>query len=103
MLKGANHLCILSAYATPSMASWLLKSYEEQGITDITVDLIIESVMDNGIDDASHNSFRDLHKHALAEYASRFSCSYMHEEPSSKNNLFIWLNEETPVQAFLLI
>lgn len=100
VLKGANHLCILSAYATPSMTSWLLKSYEEQGITDITVDLIIESVMDNGIDDASHNSFRDLHKHALAEYASRFSCSYMHEEPSSKNNLFIWLNEETPVQAF---
>ena len=27
--EGADRLCILTAEATPSMASWLLKSYEE--------------------------------------------------------------------------
>lgn len=39
--EGADRLCILTAEATPSMASWLLKSYEELGISDVTVKLII--------------------------------------------------------------
>ena len=39
--EGADKLCILTAEATPSMASWLLKSYEELGVSDVTVKLII--------------------------------------------------------------
>ena len=38
---GADKLCILSHHATPSMASWLLKSFEELCVSDITVELII--------------------------------------------------------------
>ena len=37
--EGANRLCILSHAATPSMASWLLKTYEEQELEGISVEL----------------------------------------------------------------
>ena len=32
--EGADRLCILTAHATPSMASWLLTSYDERGISN---------------------------------------------------------------------
>ena len=35
--EGADRLCVLTAEATPSMASWLLKSYEELGISDVSL------------------------------------------------------------------
>ena len=47
--EGADRLCILTAEATPSMASWLLKSYEELGISDVTVKLIIGDTLNKGI------------------------------------------------------
>ena len=46
---GADRLCIISYQATPSMASWLLKTFEEYGISDITVELIIGSTIKEGI------------------------------------------------------
>ena len=63
--SGANRLCILSSHATPSMASWLLTTYEEQGITGISIELIIEAVMDNGIDSISHEGFKELHRRRI--------------------------------------
>ena len=52
---GADKLCILSHHATPSMASWLLKSFEELCVSDITVELIIGSTINEGIDNISHD------------------------------------------------
>ena len=48
--EGADRLCILTAEATPSMASWLLKSYEELEISDVTVKLIIGDTLNKGVD-----------------------------------------------------
>ena len=48
--EGADRLCILTAEATPSMASWLLKSYEELGISDVTVKLIIGDTLNKGVE-----------------------------------------------------
>lgn len=97
--SGANRLCILSSHATPSMASWLLTTYEEQGITGISIELIIEAVMDNGIDSISHEGFKELHRRRYSNKCS-ISCSYLFQPPTSKSNLFIWLQDDMPVQAF---
>ena len=59
--EGADRLCILTAEATPSMVSWLLKSYEELGISDVTIKLIIGDTLNKGIDKGVHESFKELH------------------------------------------
>lgn len=58
--EGADKLCILTSHATPSMASWLLTSYDERRISNVKVDLLIGSVVDEGIDSASHEGFKPL-------------------------------------------
>lgn len=98
--NGANRLCIISSHATPSMVSWLMKTYEENGILDISIELIVESVMDDGIDSASHEGFRELHGKNYPEFNGTFSCSYLYQPPTSKKNLYIWLDCERPIQAF---
>ncbi|MDO5562537.1 MAG: NgoFVII family restriction endonuclease [Synergistaceae bacterium] len=97
---GANRLCILTSHATPSMASWLLKSYEEKGITDVEVELIINDVLDEGIDAVSHEGFKELHGNRYSSIWSNFSCCYLCQPPALKKNYYIWLNGETPVKAF---
>ena len=98
--KGANRLCILSSHATPSMASWLMTTYEEQGIENVSIELIIESTVDDGIDTILHEGFKELHGNRRSGTKDNFSCSYLHQQPTSKKNAFIWLESENPVQAF---
>ncbi len=97
---GANRLCIFASHATPSMASWLLKSYEENGIADIEVELIVGSVIDEGIDAASHEGFKELHGNRYSSTWSNFSCCYLRQPPAQKNNYYVWLNGETPIKAY---
>lgn len=98
--EGANKLCILTSHATPSMASWLLKSYEEKGITDVEVELIISDVIDEGIDDISHKGFKELNGNRYSSIWNNFSCSYLFQPPALKQNYYIWLEDEKPVKAF---
>ena len=90
--EGANKLCILTSHATPSMASWLLKSYEENGITDTKVELIIGNI--------SHKGFKELHGNRSSNTWNNFSCSYLFQHPTPKQNYYIWLDNENPIKAF---
>ena len=95
-----SKLCILTSQATPSMASWLLKSYKEQGRADIEVELIITNVFDEGIDTISHEGFKELHGDRYSNIWNNFSCCYLCKPPITKQNYYIWRNGETPVKAF---
>lgn len=98
---GADRLCILTERATPSMASWLLKSYEEQGISDVSVELIVGNVLDEGIDQASHDSFKELHSNRFGNERGDFSCSYLFQPPlPDRQNYYIWMHGEEPIKAF---
>ena len=99
--SGSNKLCILSAYASPSMASWLLKTYEEMTIEGVSIELIITSTAEESISQMNHNGFMTLHKENRSEKQNTFSCSYMHQPERITDNLYIWLREETPVRAFV--
>lgn len=98
--EGADKLCILTSHATPSMASWLLKSYEEKGITDVAVELIISDVIDEGIDAVLHEGFRNLQGNRYSNIWRNFSCSYLFQPLSLYQNYYIWLDGDTPVKAF---
>ena len=100
--EGADRLCILTERATPSMASWLLKSFEERNIEDVKVDLIIGNVLDEGIQEAEHESFKELHANRyLNESGNEFQCSYLFQSPlPKKQNYYIWMEHDLPVKAF---
>lgn len=98
---GANRLCILTTEATPSMASWLLKNYEELKFSDVTVELIIGDTLNKGMDKGAHDSFKELHGTRYSDKWGNFSCSYLTHPPAlENNNYYIWLNGNTPVRAY---
>lgn len=98
---GADRLCILSANATPSMASWLMTTYAERNMGNVAIELIMESAADNGIDSVSHEGFKELQKSSLSNARGGFTCSYLYQPPAEKKNYFIWLKDNVPVQAFV--
>lgn len=98
---GLERLCILSAHAVPSMASWLLKTYEEQKTEGVSIELIITSTLEESISRMNHEGFMDLHKAYRSETKNSFSCSYLHRPCCAKDNLYIWLRGDTPVKAFI--
>lgn len=97
---GANRLCILSDQASPNMASWLLKTYEENKINGVSIELIITSSLERGILQTNHSAFIELHRAFRKGKPNNFVCSYYHGAPISKKNLYIWTDGETPVTAF---
>ena len=79
--SGADRLCILSANATPSMASWLMTTYAERNMGEVSIELVMESVADNGIDSLSHEGFKELQRNTSSG-GNRFSCSYLFQPPA---------------------
>ncbi|MCD7777212.1 MAG: NgoFVII family restriction endonuclease [Clostridiales bacterium] len=100
---GANKLCILSYNASPSMVSWLITAYKENKLSSISIELIVESAVNDGINNISHEGFKELHKNHYSDKKYSFSCSYLYEAPTSQNNLYIWLKNDVPIQAFSCI
>ena len=98
--SGSEKLRILSAHAYPSMASWLLKTYEERKIEGVSIELIITSTPEESITRMNHEGFTALHKAYRSEMPNAFSCSYMHQPGGIGENLYIWLKGETPMKAF---
>ena len=97
---GADRLCILSDQASPNMASWLLKTYEEKKISGISIELIITSSLERGILQTNHSAFIELHRAFRKGKSNTFICSYYHGVQISKKNYYIWMNGDTPLTAF---
>lgn len=97
---GADRLCILSSNATPSMASWLIVTYAERNMGNISIELIVESAADDGIDSVLHEGFKELQRNSVLNTGGSFSCSYLYQPPAEKSNYFIWLKGDIPVRAF---
>lgn len=97
---GADRLCILTFNATPSMASWLMTTYAERNMGNISIELIMESVFDDGIDSVLHEGFKALQRNSLLNAGGSFLCSYLYQPPAEKYNYFIWLKDDIPILAF---
>ncbi|MGF7145031.1 hypothetical protein HNQ56_003464 [Anaerotaenia torta] len=97
---GADTLLILSGYATPNMASWLIKSFQEQNLPPVNISLLIGMVPYDGLSVPIHEGFKELHGNAYPNAVKSFSCSYVCENPPVHANLYIWLKDEEPVKAY---
>lgn len=98
--KDVNRLCIISAYATPNMASWVIKNISGRTSKAIDISLIVGMVAYDGISIAVHEGFVELQRASMPKEISKFSCSYICELPAIHTNLFIWLEDDKPLIAF---
>lgn len=98
--QGVDTLLILSGYATPNMASWLIKNFQERNTYPINICLITGMVSYDGLSIPIHEGFKELHGNSYPSAVNEFSCSYVYTNPPIHANLYIWLKENSPIYAF---
>lgn len=94
--NGADSLFILSGYASPNMASWLMKNLSEQNLQLNNISLIVGMTPYDGLSISAHNAFKQLHSSCTG-----FSCSYVADEPPIHSNLYISMKHNQPYTAFI--
>lgn len=100
--QGATSLCIVSGYATPSMASWHLKTIREAKLSPIEITLLVGMCPEEGLNMNYHSGFCDIvnYNSNLLGY-SKFKCQYVYEGLAVHSKLYIWLKDNTPFLAFV--
>lgn len=99
---GVNKLYILSGYATPNMASWLIKNLKEFNPNPIDISLIVGMVPFDGLSISVHEGFKELQREGNRYPAVRYyQCSYVYESTPVHSKIYIWLRDDTPVVAFV--
>lgn len=103
LTEGADSLLILSGYATPNMASWLMKNIEKKTQKKIEVFLIVGMVPYDGLSVVMHEGFKSLMSGAdsFPESIKNFTCSYVCENAPVHSKLYIWKKEGKPFKAFV--
>ena len=103
--RGADHLKVLTGYATAAMAKrHLFKADEilESGATGtsnpMSVDVVYGMAHRDGVPLTQHNEFVSL---STQSHGGRFSCHYVVEWPSVHAKTFVWFRDGAPVEAFL--
>ena len=94
--NGADSLFILSGYASPNMASWLIKNLSEQNLKPDNISLIVGMTPYDGLSISAHNAFKELHSSGTG-----FFCSYIADEPPIHSNLYISMKHNEPYTAYV--
>ena len=97
----ANQLYILAGYATPNMASWVIKNISGRTNADIQISLIVGMVPYDGLSVSVHEGFKELVQEPLPKHISHFKCSYVFEKPPVHSKLYIWAKDDVPMLAFI--
>lgn len=100
--QGADKLCIVSGYATPSMASWHIQALDELKYDPINIDLIVGMCPIEGLSIYSHKGFLDIIEtyNKIPNY-SQFNCQYVYEGAPVHSKIYIWLKDGKPLFAFM--
>lgn len=98
--QGADALLILTSYATPNMASWMIKTLQERKLGPIKISLVIGMTPYNGLSISAHEGFKELHDKEYQPAVSSFACEYAYDTSPIHANLYVWLKDNQPVTAF---
>lgn len=91
-------LYILTAYATPEMASWTIKALADRAQHPLNIVLLIGMAAE-GISERAHNAFVRLHE---LQYGSiHFECSYIDQIPFCHMNFYLWKRGDVSTSAFM--
>ncbi len=98
--QDVNQLYIISGYATPNMASWLIKNIKRSTEKSIDIHLIVGMVPYDGLSVPIHNGFVELMTKELPAGVNSFTCSYVFEGSPVHSKVYIWSKDGKPVYAF---
>lgn len=98
--EGADSLLILTGYASPSMATWLITALYEENIPAVSIHLIVGMATYDGLNETIHEEFKELHGKNFGDGHSSFTCSYSYGQPVHAN-LYIWIKKGTPYKAYI--
>ncbi|CAG36761.1 restriction endonuclease PLD domain-containing protein [Desulfotalea psychrophila] len=94
--QGADHLHVISGYATAAMAFRHIRHVNKQG-HDIKVDLIVGMCPNDGLSISNHNGFKKL---VEDDFAGKFECSYVMASPAIHSKVYVWTKDNKPVFGF---
>ena len=97
--QGAEHLKIISGYATPTMASWHLG--ETKGINPINITLIVGMCVYDGISESAHEGFKNIVSGNKNSDQSQFICQYVVDGVPVHSKLYLWERSGIPLIAFM--
>ena len=95
--NGANHLMIVSGYATATMASRHLKSASEMK-KRLDISLIVGMSLTDGVEESSHEGFVNLTNNTGS---GKFECKYVHKNPSIHSKVYVWCIDDKPISAYV--
>jgi hypothetical protein len=93
---GADHLCVVSGYATAAMAFHHINHINKEG-HDIKVDLVVGMCPNDGLSISNHNGFKKL---VEDDFAGIFKCSYVMEHPAVHSKVYVWKRDRKPIFGF---
>jgi hypothetical protein len=92
--EAVDELKIVSGYATPTMASWHIKTISTKNLPSIRISLIIGMCVYDGLSVSAHQGFQNL------VVDENFQCQYIYQGRPDHSKIYIWLRESTPILAF---
>lgn len=96
VLQGADHLHVISGYATAAMAFHHINYIRNQGHS-IKVDLVVGMCTIDGLSVSNHNGFKKL---VEDDFVGSFECSYVMSPPAVHSKVYIWTKEDQPIFGF---
>ena len=95
--EGADHLKIISGYATAAMAFHHLEELKQQNIK-ISISLLVGMCPSDGLSFSNHRGFQSI---TSSVYSECFSCSYVYNKPPVHSKLYIWYKADIFYRAFI--
>ncbi len=95
-VHGANHLYIVSGYATAAMAFHHMHQLNEEGY-DIKLNLVVGMCPKDGISISNHSGFKKL---VEDDFSGKFECSYVMIPPAVHSKAYVWTRNKIPVFGF---
>jgi len=99
--QGAEHLKIVSGYATHTMASWHIKEIADQGLGPIAITLVVGMCPFDGISEAVHQGFNRIVSRNNTARQSTLTCQYVVEGAPTHSKLYVWEKNGVPFCAFM--
>jgi hypothetical protein len=96
--EGADHLYIVSGYATAAMAFHHFEAVKKELGKNITIKLIVGMCPYDGISLGNHKAFQQLVSNDLSGY---LECSYIINPPPVHSKLYSWFEGDMPVRGFI--
>ncbi len=102
--RGADHLKVLTGYATAAMAKRHLIQADEIAsdpqiqLPELSVEVVYGMSERDGIPLTQHQTFVDM---STSSFKGRFSCHYVVDPPPVHSKVYVWCRAGEPIEAFL--